>query len=329
MPPYQTGGSMISHVSFERTTWNELPYKFEAGTPNIAGAIGMGTALEYVDVIGRDAIAQHEQRLLEHATARLSAISGVRLIGTARHKASVLSFVVDDPPLSALDVGTQLDLQGIAVRTGHHCCQPLMERLHIPSTTRASVSMYNTIEEVDALADALETIVESTRPRPVPVTSGRIEPRFPPAAAVSPAAAADALAADFDLMDEWTDRYQYVIELGTKLPPLPDAYRTEANRVHGCQSTVFMQARRKPGTTDVMEFLADSDADIVRGLLAILQRVFSGQRAADILAFDTAAFWRRLGLDRNLSTGRRNGLGAMVERLRAFAAGLAENPGRV
>ena len=105
---------------------------------------------------------------------------------------------------------------------------------------------------------------------------------------------------------------------------LPDEFRTEANRVHGCQSTVYLTARRRPGTADVLEFLADSDADIVRGLIAVLQRVFSGQRAADILAFDTPGFWRRLGLDRNLSTGRRNGLGAMVERLRGFAKNLAE-----
>jgi cysteine desulfurase / selenocysteine lyase len=323
MPPYQTGGDMISHVSFERTTWNELPYKFEAGTPHIAGAIGLGAALEYVNEIGRDAVAQHEQRLLEHATERLSAIGGLRLIGTARPKASVLSFVIDDPPMSALDVGTRLDLDGIAVRTGHHCCQPLMERLQIPGTTRASLAMYNTREEVDVLAEALERIVESARPRPVAAV-GRTDPRYPPAAASSPTAAAVELAADFDLMDDWTDKYQYLIELGTKLPPLPDQYRTEEHRVQGCQSTVFVHARKKPGTADVMQFLADSDADIVRGLLVLLQRVFSGQRAADILAFDTTAFWQRLGLDRNLSTGRRNGLGAMVERLRAFAASLAK-----
>jgi cysteine desulfurase/selenocysteine lyase len=329
MPPYQTGGDMISHVSFERTTWNELPYKFEAGTPHIAGAIGLGVALDYVEENGRDAIAAHEQRLLEHATRRLSAIAGVRLIGTARAKASVVSFVVDEPPLSALDVGTQLDLAGIAVRTGHHCCQPLMERFGISGTTRASFAMYNTIEEVDALADALEQIVTAARPRPVAVTpsagpnGARSEPSYPQAVAVSPQAAADELAEDFDVIDDWSEKYRYLIELGARLPPMPDEFKTEENRVHGCQSTVFVNARKKPGTTDVMEFLADSDADIVRGLLAVLQRVYSGQRAADIMELDTPSLWRRLGLDRNLSTGRRNGLGAMVERLRGFAASLA------
>src|SRR5688572_947219 len=159
MPPYQTGGDMISYVSFEKTTWNELPYKFEAGTPHIAGAIGLGAAFEYLEEVGRDAIAEYEHRLVERAAERLSAIPGVRVVGTARERASVVSFVVDDPPLSALDVGTQLDLEGIAVRTGHHCCQPLMDRFHIPGTARASFAMYNTLEEVDALADALERIV--------------------------------------------------------------------------------------------------------------------------------------------------------------------------
>jgi cysteine desulfurase/selenocysteine lyase len=327
MPPYQTGGDMISYVSFARTTWNELPYKFEAGTPNIAGAIGLGAALEYVEEIGLDAIAEHEQRLLAHATARLEAIPGLRLIGTARHKASVLSFVIEDPPLSSLDVGTQLDLQGIAVRTGHHCCQPLMDRFGIPGTTRASLAMYNTHEEVDALADVLERIVETARPRPVATTPARgngalVEPAYPPAAAASPEAAAEALASDFDFMEDWQEKYNYLIDLGKHLPAMPDAFKTEANRVIGCQSTVFVNARRHPGSADVMEFLADSDADVVRGLLAILQRVYSGQRAADILAFDAPRFWQRLGLDRNLTTGRRNGLGAMVERLRAFAAQL-------
>jgi cysteine desulfurase/selenocysteine lyase len=322
MPPYQTGGDMISHVSFERTMWNELPYKFEAGTPNIAGAVGLGAALEYVEEVGRDALAAHEQRLLEHATERLSAVAGLRLIGTAREKASVMSFVIDDPPLSALDVGTQLDLQGIAVRTGHHCCQPLMERYGVPGTARASLAMYNTDEEIDALADALERIIASARPRPVAVGSAHAEPAYPAAVAASPQEAGDALADDFDFMDDWADKYNYLIDLGRTLPPLPDEFRTEANRVHGCQSTVFLHARHKPGTADVMEFLADSDADIVRGLLAVLERVYSGQRAAAVVAFDTPAFWRRLGLDQNLTSGRRNGLGAMVERLQAFAAGM-------
>jgi cysteine desulfurase/selenocysteine lyase len=321
MPPYQGGGDMIRSVSFEKTTWNELPYKFEAGTPNIAGAIGLGAALDYLEALGRDAVAAHEQQVLAYASERLADIRGVRILGTAAHKAAVLSFVVEDPPLSALDVGTKLDLEGIAVRTGHHCCQPVMDRLEIPGTARASFALYNTTEEVDAFATALERIVAEARPRPVAVPAPA-EPAYPPAAADSPQEAAEELVEVFDLFDDWSDRYRYLIEMGEKLPPLPEPFKVPANRVHGCQSTVFLHARTRPGTADVVEFLADSDADIVRGLLAVLQRVYSGQKAGDILAFDVHGFFARLGLDQHLTMGRRNGLGEMVKRIRGFAAQL-------
>jgi len=328
MPPWQGGGDMISSVSFAKTTWNELPYKFEAGTPNIAGAIGLCAALEYVEEIGQEAIAAHEQRLLEHATRRLQAIHGVRILGTAAHKAAVLSFVVDDPPLASLDVGTRLDLEGIAVRTGHHCCQPLMDRLGVPGTARASFAMYNTMEEVDVFAASLEKTVANARGKPafVSLPATRPGPVYPPAAAATPDAAADDMAEVFDVMEDWTDRYQYLIELGTKLPPMPVELKTEATRVKGCQSTVHMFARKKPGTSDVLEFLADSDADIVRGELALLQRIYSGQKAKRVLEFDMPAFMHRLGLDRNLSMGRRNGLAEMTRRIHHFAAGLSGEP---
>ncbi len=323
MPPWQGGGDMIRSVSFAGTTYNDLPYKFEAGTPNIAGAIGLAAALEYVEGLGRDAVAAHEARLLARATERLTDISGVRLIGTAAYRAAVVSFVVDEPPLSALDVGTQLDLEGIAVRTGHHCCQPLMERFGVPGTARASFAVYNTVDEVDTFADALERIVAEASTRKANVSLAGLGPlTYPPAAASSPQEAAAELADVFEFLEDWTERYRHLIELGEKLPPLPEAFKTEANRVHGCQSTVFLHARNRPGTTNVIEFLADSDADIVRGLLAVLQRLFSGQRAADVLAFDVHGFFRRLGLDQNLSMGRRNGLAEMVKRIRQFAAEL-------
>jgi cysteine desulfurase/selenocysteine lyase len=326
MPPWQGGGDMIASVTFEKTMYNVLPYKFEAGTPNIADAIGLGAALDYVEGLGRDAVAAHEQQLIEHATERLSAIPGVRLIGTAARKAAVVSFIVEDPPLSALDVGTRLDLEGIAVRTGHHCCQPLMDRFSIAGTARASFALYNTIEEVDALADALTRIVTEARAseRAAPaLTPSRAQPTYPAAVAASPAAAAEELAEVFEFFDDWAERYQYLIELGQKLAPMPAALKTEANRVRGCQSTAFLHARARPGTPDVVEFLADSDADIVRGLLEVLERLFSGQRARDVAAFDVEGFFRRIGLDKNLSMGRRNGLAEMVQRIRHFAAELA------
>jgi cysteine desulfurase / selenocysteine lyase len=158
MPPWQGGGDMIKVVTFEKTTYNDLPYKFEAGTPNIAGAIGLGAALEYVDGLGLDQIAAHEHDLLAYGTQALSAVPGLRLIGTAPDKAGVLSFVMHGA--HPHDVGTILDREGIAVRTGHHCAMPVMERFGVPATTRASLALYNTRAEIDALVQGLQQVRE-------------------------------------------------------------------------------------------------------------------------------------------------------------------------
>ena len=149
MPPYQGGGDMISSVTFEKTIYNKVPHKFEAGTPDIAGVIGLGAAIDYVRGVGADAIGAHEHELLEYATERVGALEGVRLVGTAREKAAVLSFVMDG--IHPHDIGTILDQEGIAVRTGHHCAQPVMDRFGIPATVRASFGLYSTREEIDAL----------------------------------------------------------------------------------------------------------------------------------------------------------------------------------
>jgi len=154
MPPYQGGGDMIKAVTFEKTTYNELPYKFEAGTPHIAGAIGLAAGLEYIAGLGLDRIRDYEHELLTYGTELLSAIPGVRLIGTARHKAAVLSFVLDG--VHAHDLGTILDQQGVAIRAGHHCAMPVMQRFGVPATARASMAFYNTRAELETLAAAIE-----------------------------------------------------------------------------------------------------------------------------------------------------------------------------
>ncbi len=158
MPPYQGGGDMISKVTFDETTFNELPHKFEAGTPDIAGAIGLGAAIEYVNKIGMDKIKEHEHSLLEFATKQIAEVPGLRIIGTAKEKTSVLSFVFEN--IHPHDIGTFLDFEGVAIRTGHHCTQPLMQRYNIPATSRASFGMYNTKEEVDVLVNGLKKIIE-------------------------------------------------------------------------------------------------------------------------------------------------------------------------
>lgn len=153
MPPYQGGGDMIRTVAFEKTTYNELPNKFEAGTPNIAGSIGFGAALDFVSSLGHTPIQLHEHALLEYGTARLNEIPGVTIYGKARNKAAILSFTMDCA--HPHDIGTILDQSGVAVRTGHHCCMPLMTRLGIPGTTRASLAVYNSKEDLDRLAEGL------------------------------------------------------------------------------------------------------------------------------------------------------------------------------
>jgi cysteine desulfurase/selenocysteine lyase len=323
MPPYQGGGDMIKSVTFAKTTYADLPSKFEAGTPHIAGSIGLGAALDYIESVGSERIAAHEESLLRYATERMREIPGVRLIGNAPHKAAVISFVVEEPAISSLDIGTKLDLEGIAVRTGHHCCQPVMDRFGIPGTTRISFALYNTTAEIDVFLDALRGLIAEAAAKNQPASPAKtIEPVYPRAAADSPQAAADELIEEFELFEDWVERYQYLIDRGEEIPLLPDAFRTEANRVRGCQSTVYLWARKKPGTADVIEFLADSDADIVRGLIALLERLFSGQKAKEILSFDIEGFFARLGLDQHLTLGRRNGLAAMVQRIRHFAATL-------
>lgn len=158
MPPYQTGGGMIRTVSFEKTTYAPIPEKFEAGTPAIAAGIGLGAAIDYLNSIDFEAAAKYEHELLEYATEKLSAIEGVRIIGTAREKASVLSFTIEN--VHPHDIGTILDQQGIAVRAGHHCAQPVMQFFEVPATARASFAFYNTHEEVDKLADAVQKVIE-------------------------------------------------------------------------------------------------------------------------------------------------------------------------
>jgi cysteine desulfurase / selenocysteine lyase len=156
MQPYKGGGDMILSVTFEKTTYNTIPFKFEAGTPPIAAAIGLGAAIDYLQAIGMDRIAAHEQALLDYATAQINDMPGVRIIGTAKHKASVISFAIDG--VHPHDIGSLLNQEGVAVRTGHHCAQPVMQRYRVPATSRASFAFYNTMAEVDALIAGIRTV---------------------------------------------------------------------------------------------------------------------------------------------------------------------------
>jgi cysteine desulfurase/selenocysteine lyase len=324
MPPYQGGGDMIESVTFEKTTYAQLPNKFEAGTPDIAGVVGLGAAIDYVASLNWSFIG-HEHELLAYATEQLGQIPGLRIIGTARAKGSVISLVVEKPAISAMDLGTQLDREGIAVRTGHHCCMPVMAQMGIAATTRASFAMYNTKADVDALVKALHKIVKeasSRAPAQSPAPADRLAStslKYPKPFAASPNASADKLANTLEMLGDRDARNTYLLELADKLLPMPAELKNEQTRVHGCMSTVHLFGR-PTGDDKRIDFLADSDAHIVRGLIAVLQRLYSGQKAQEILDFDVEAFFRRIGLDQFITSQRRNGLAGMVKRIRGIAS---------
>ena len=333
MPPFMSGGDMIKSVTFEKTEYADLPNKFEAGTPHIAGAIGLAAALDYLTGIGLQNIAPHKADLLQYASKRLAEIPGLRIIGTAKHKASVVSFVMDDPPISALDLGLALDAHGIAVRTGHHCCQPVMARYGIPATTRISLAMYNTREDIDAAVEALKQIREralkestqsaGSKPAKAPSRIDRAIDltalQWPAPSGSSPQQIADTVADLFEELGDRDARNHYLLDIAEKLPPMPDALKTDATRVHGCMSTVHLFGRKQPNTDDTLQFLADSDAHIVRGLIALLEKLFSGQKAREIRAFDIESFFQRIGLEQFITVQRRNGLAGMVKRIKSIA----------
>ncbi len=371
MPPFHGGGDMIESVTWEKTTYAPIPNKFEAGTPDIAGAIGLGAAIEYLQSLGWDRLVPYEEELLAYATERLAEVPGLRIIGTAGRKAGVISFVIGAAPvprasrprphesdqessgrtgtpasgetpavrapaIAPLDIGMKLDALGIAVRTGHHCAQPLMDEFGIPGTTRASFAFYNTNGEVDALVEGLNRIVEESQSRPSRASERPATPvaghdgeddalQWPDPKGASPNEAAQELIDTFALLTEaGEDPRDYVLELSRKLPPMPDSEKNDATYVRGCMSQVWLTARKRPDTADAVDFLAESDAEIVRGLIGVLQHVFSGQSARAILEYDIHGLLKRLNFQNLISVQRRSGVEAMINRIRTVARAMAE-----
>ena len=328
MPPYHGGGDMIESVSFEQTTYAPLPNRFEAGTPDIAGAIGLGAAIDYLLAIGWDKIVAYEHELLDYATAALQQVPGLRIIGTAADKASVISFVLEQPPIAAIDIATRLSQEGIAVRTGHHCCMPLMGTLQIPGTCRISLAMYNTPAEIDRVVEVLQTMVDARRPPPpneVPPTSEVTNLiAFAPATAGSVAEAAEQLGEEFLTFDDPHSKTELLMELGQALPDTFAPLKSLSAPVQGCMSEVYLIGRPLADQPDKFEFVADSNAQIVRGLIAVLQALYSGQKAQDILSFDIEGWFRHIGLDQFVSSQRRSGLAGMIGRIRSLASAILD-----
>lgn len=326
MPPYQGGGDMIDTVAFEKTTYAPLPNRFEAGTPDIAGAIGLGAAIDFVTDLGFEKIAEIENEVLKYATEKLKQVEGLRILGDAEEKAAVISFVIEEPSIATMDIALALSQEGIAVRTGHHCCMPLIGQLEVTGTVRASMAIYNTQEEIDQLCSVLKNLIEDRKAK----QSQKEQPRdehdiqFAPSSGESPSAAAEELAEEFLEFDDRESKTELLMELGQELKDYFEPLKKISTAVPGCMSEVYLVGRPAPDDPQKFEFVADSNAEIVRGLIAVLEKLFSGQAASEVINYDIEPFFRKIGLDQFVSTQRRSGLDGMIKRIRALATAIVE-----
>ena len=321
MPPYQGGGDMIETVAFDKTTYAELPNRFEAGTPDMAGAIGLAAAIEYIEGIGFDKIAAWELHLLELATERLESVPGLRIIGKSHEKAAVLSFVLESPSIAPMDIANHLANAGIAIRTGHHCCMPLMGQMEVTGTSRVSMAFYNTEEEIETLQASLMELVESRKSQKSTLTAPQdgTEIQFGSSEFGSVVEAAEELEEEFLDFDDAESKTELLMEFGQSVPDHFEALKKISKAVPGCMSEVYLVGRPAPSDATRFEFAADSNAGIVRGLIAVLQQLFSGQQVEEVLNYDLEGFFRRIGLHQFVSTQRRSGLEGMIRRIRTLA----------
>lgn len=296
MPPWQGGGEMIERVSFSGTTFNQLPFKFEAGTPNIAGAIGLAEAINWLSDQERHILEQHEQVLLKTAIEGCEQIKGFRRIGQPQQSVSLLSFTLEDQHQQ--DIGLLLDQQGIAVRTGHHCAMPLMQELGLPGTTRASFAFYNTLSEVESFIEALD---KATQPVSVTVNSS----------------ATTGLNEKLFALKGWNERYRELMLAGKQLTALPASEKISQNLVKGCESNTWLSYDLRPDGK--IHFAADSEARIIRGLLALVLDIFNNKTAAEIREIDIDSIFSQLELQRHLSPSRGNGLKAVIDKIYLIA----------
>lgn len=296
MPPWQGGGEMIKKVSFEKTTYNQLPFKFEAGTPNIAGVIGLGEAINWLSKLDQNLLHEHELALFDKALDGCSQIKGFSRIGTPQQSVSLLSFTLKGQHQQ--DIGLMLDKRGIAVRTGHHCAMPLMNHLGLTGTTRASFAFYNTLDEVERFVTALD---ELNKPEqfhtPVSIHTGLLQ--------------------RLQQSRSWNERYREIMLTGKALPSMPQSLKVEANLVNGCESNTWLY--HESDRSGNLVFNVDSDARIIRGLLALLMEIFNNKTPEQILAQDIEKLFIELELEKHLSPSRGNGLKAVVERIYKIA----------
>ena len=314
LPPWHGGGDMIDQVFRTSSTWADVPHKFEAGTPNIAGIIGMSAAIDFMDSVGMDVLRKKEKTLLEYAHQQASTVPGLSIVGSATDKVGVLSFILEGH--HPYDVGYALDQAGIAVRTGHHCTMPLMDYFGISGTVRASLGAYNTNDDIDAFISRLmEIVTSSSTQRKAVETNGQSVSHADDHPTIEIRKAS--LLEDLELFDDADDRREYVIELGESLEALDASLKTEANRIHGCLAMVWLHTTVHDGR---IYFKADSDALITRGMIALLIQLMDGQYPRDILKTDLFALIDEVGLPELITARRKNGLNRMIERIQKEAS---------
>ena len=303
MPPWQCGGEMIQRVSFEGTTYNTLPFKFEAGTPNIAGAIGLGAAITFIRHWDANARQQHEDALLAIAHSRAAQIPQLNIIQQCQPSVSLLAFNIDG--YHASDIGTLLDQQGFAVRTGHHCTMPLMQHLGLDGSLRMSFAFYNTEDEVHRCFDCLQGILSGS---PTPLASEKTEQ-------TNKLPNIQQLTEKLLSKRGWEDRYRFIMQLGKELPDYPDEHRTDERLVPGCDSTVWLCYELINKDSNTLQFSICSNARIIKGLSVILLSYYNEKTTSEIKNSNIQETFEALGLSKHLSPSRNNGLLAINQRI--------------
>ncbi|MDO6562277.1 SufS family cysteine desulfurase [Amphritea sp. 1_MG-2023] len=313
MPPWQGGGEMIRKVAFSGTEYNQLPFKFEAGTPNISGALGLAAAIRFLNAQDRKALAQHERALLQKAIELCSTIPGFTRIGNPTACTSILSFQLNSHHQQ--DVGLMLDQQGIALRTGHHCAMPLMDRLGLPGTIRASFAFYNSIEDVQRFAKALSLIARGGSF--TTTESATCQAVFDSSPFGREINAQDILA-KLTPLKNWNDRYREIMLLGKRLPSFTSTMKADDLRINGCESNAWLTTTQDE--QGALWFAADADARIIRGLIALTLAAYNGRQPEQILTFDIEDYFNQLQLTRHLSPSRGNGLKAIIDAVKQRAS---------
>lgn len=320
MPPWQGGGEMIEQVSFNQSSYQPPPLRFEAGTPNIAGAIGLAAAINYLSQFDSEKRQAHEQQLLDHACQQLATVAGLRIIAQPQLRVGLIPFVID--ALHSFDLGALLDQQGFALRTGHHCTMPLHQQLGLEGTARLSFGLYNQTDEIDRLVEALKQLVSDHSATTLPTSAETSQPKakHSPLKPNHPGLAGPVpeqpLLKQLLALDDGKARYTLLMKTASQHPQQPEL-RLDANLLHGCTSKVWLDSQQKLiNGNQQWWFRIDSDTRIIKGLGLLLCERLNGMSRAQITSTDVEAMFRELGLERHLSASRTNGLHAMIEAIR-------------